>query len=129
MAGPLPVYQIKTVIEKVRIFSSLPAPILDETVEAAHAFLESELDRERPYVQGSELAKWLRRFLNLPPDRRVNILEVLKYRGVDVRALEFGIPSLDAIAVWGKEHGPGVLLNAGSNRFIGHFARIIWRNG
>ncbi len=129
MAGPLPVYQIKTVIEKVRIFSSLPAPILDETVEAAHAFLESELDRERPYVQGSELAKWLRRFLNLPPDRRVDPFDVLKYRGVDVRALEFGIPSLDAIAVWGKEHGPGVLLNAGSNRFIGHPARIIWRNG
>ena len=37
MAGPLPVNQIKTVINKVRIFASGPAPRLDETVEATRA--------------------------------------------------------------------------------------------
>ncbi len=129
MAGPLPVYQMKTVIEKVRIFPSRPAPALDETAKAAHVLLELELNSERPYVQGNELAKWLRRFLNLSPNRRIDPFDVLKYRGIDVRAIEMGIPSLDAIAVWGKQYGPGVVLNAGSNRFIGRRANIIWRNG
>jgi len=127
MAGPLPVYQIKTVIEKVRIFPSLDAPLLDETVKAAHVFLESELNSERPYVQGNEMAKWLRRFLNLSANRKIDPFSVFKYLGIDFRAIEFGIPSLDGIAVWGKQHGPGVVLNAGSNRLIG--TNSIWQNG
>jgi Zn-dependent peptidase ImmA (M78 family) len=127
IAGPLPVYQIKTVIEKVRIFEPRPAPKLDETVKAARAFLVSELYDERPYVQGNELAKWLRGYLNIPAFRGIDPFEVLRYRAVDVRAIDLKIPSLDAIAVWGKKHGPGVVLNAGSNRFRGHIN--IWRNG
>ncbi len=128
-AGPLPVHQIKTVIDKIRIFSSWPAPKLDETVETARAFLKSKLDDERPYVQGNELAKWLRGYLNISALQRIDPFDVLKYRGVDVRVFDFGIPSLDAIAVWGEKHGPGVVLNAGSRRFRGHLTRIIWRNG
>lgn len=126
MAGPLPVYQIKTVIEKVRIFPSRAAPLLVETVKAAHAFLESELDSERPYVQGNEMAKWLRGFLNLSADRKINPFKVLENRGIDVLSIEFGIPSLDGIAVWGKKHGPGVALNEGSKRLKG---ANIWQNG
>lgn len=126
MAGPLPVYQIKTVIDKVRIFPSLAAPLLDETVKAAHAFLESELDREKPFVQGVEMAKWLRRFLKLSADRKIDPFSVLRYLGIDFCAKEFGIPSLDGIAVWGKRHGPGVVLNEGSNRLI---SANIWQDG
>ena len=113
MAGPLPVYQIKSVIEKVRIFPSLAAPRIDETVKAAHVFLKSELNSERPYVQGNEIAKWLRRFLNFPAGRKIDPFKVLENRGIDYCAIDFGIPSLDGIAVWGKQHGPGVVLNAG----------------
>jgi len=130
MAGPLPLHQIKTIIGKVRIFPFLPSPRLDETVEAARAFLKSELDDERPYVQGNQLAKWLRGYLNISAFHRIDPFDILKYRGVDVRVFDFDIPSLDAIAVWGEKHGPGVVLNEGSRRFLGgHHARIIWRNG
>jgi len=114
------------VIEKVRIFPSLAAPLLDETVKAAHVFLESKLNSERPYVQGNEMAKWLRRFLKLSADRKIDPFSVLKDLGIDFRAIKFGIPSLDGIAVWGKRHGPGVVLNEGSNRLIG---ANIWQNG
>jgi Zn-dependent peptidase ImmA (M78 family) len=48
--------------------------------------------------------------------------------GVDVRVIDFGIPSLDAIAVWGSKHGPAVLLNRNSHRVRGHFISI-WRHG
>jgi hypothetical protein len=129
MAGPLPVHQIKTVIEKIRIFPPLRAPLLNETVETARAFLKSKLDNERPYVQGNELAKWFRGYLSIPPFRSIDPFDILKYRGVDVRAIDLEIPSLDAIAVWGEKHGPGVVLNEGSRRLRGHHTRVIWRNG
>lgn len=128
MAGPLPVNQIKTVINKVRIFASRPAPRLDETVEATRSFFNYKLDGERPYVQGSELAKWLRGYLSIPASRRIDPFDILKYRGVDVRVFDFQIPSLDGIAVWGEKHGPGVMLNEGSRRFRGYH-KVIWRNG
>jgi Zn-dependent peptidase ImmA (M78 family) len=128
MAGPLPLHQIKTVIDKVRIFPSLPAPKLNETVENARAFLKSKLDNERPYVQGNQLAKWLRDYLTLSPFQAINPFQVLERQGVDVRAIDFEIPSLDAIAVWGEKHGPGIILNRGSKRFGGYFT-IIWRSG
>src|SRR5262249_37940632 len=129
MAGPLPVHQIKTVIDKVRIFSSRPAPRLDETAEIARAFLKSKLADDRPYVQGNELAKWLRGYLNISAFRKVNPISILESHRVDVRAFDFEIPSLDAVAVWGKKHGPGVALNEGSRRFRGHHVDVIWGNG
>src|SRR5258708_27905298 len=115
MAGPLPVNQIKTVINKVRIFASRPAPRLDETVEATRSFFNYKLDGERPYVQGSELAKWLRGYLSIPGSRRIDPLDILKDRGVDARGFDFELRSLDGIAGRGARHGPGVLLRGALN--------------
>ena len=72
------------------------------------------------------MAKWLRGFLNFSADRKINPFKVLENRGIDVLSIEFGIPSLDGIAVWGKKHGPGVALNEGSKRLKG---ANIWQNG
>jgi hypothetical protein len=138
MAGPIPVNQIKTVIEKLRECDALLAPILKETSAAARALLVSEsLVSARSYVQGNELAKWLRGHLSISSNRKVDPYQVLWRLGVDVRVLEFYIPSLDAIAVWGSKFGPAVLLNKGSNRWRSKFAYIwqtskfayIWQNG
>jgi hypothetical protein len=129
MAGPLPVHEIKTVIDKVRIFPPRQAPMLNEAVDKARAYFESKLYDERPYIQGNQFAKWLREYLNFSPYQRVDPYYVLDQLGVDVRAFDFEIPSLDAIAVWGEKHGPGVALNLGSQRFRGYFRSIIFRSG
>ena len=129
MAGPMPLIQIKSVIKEVRTCRSRNAPKLQEIVAAAMQFIETNgLIDARPYVQGNALAIWLRRNLKLSANRTVDPINVLEQQfSVDVRVVNFGIQSLDAIAVWGPKHGPGVLLNQTSKRI--HRAANIWRNG
>jgi Zn-dependent peptidase ImmA (M78 family) len=129
MAGPIPINQIKYIIGKVRTCERRETPRLLDTQFQAFDFLESQqLENERPYVQGNELAKWLRRILNLVDDRPIDPISVLERTfGVDVRVLNFEMPALDAIAVWGSKFGPAVLLNQASAR-IRAFQNI-WRNG
>ena len=129
MAGPMPLIQIKSVIKEVRTCRSRNAPKLQEIVAAAMQFIETNgLIDARPYVQGNALAIWLRRSLKLSANRTVDPINVLERQfNVDVRVVNFGIQSLDAIAVWGPKHGPGVLLNQTSKRI--HRAANIWRNG
>jgi Zn-dependent peptidase ImmA (M78 family) len=129
MAGPLPINQIKSVIAKVRTCDPHKAPRLESAVAAIADFIRvNELGGARPYVQGDELAKWLRRQLNLMDDRRIDPMRLLEREyGVDVRYLDFGIPSLDAISVWGPNHGPAVLLNRTAARVP--FSFLPWETG
>src|SRR6266436_3413500 len=118
MAGPMPVNQVKHVIEKLRSCDPRNAPKLEKSAAAAGDFIESSgLEDARPYVQGNELAKWLRRQLKIPDDRRIDPITILERgHGVDVRFIDFGIRSLNAIAVWGPNHGPAALINSTSER-------------
>jgi IrrE N-terminal-like domain len=132
MAGPLPLSQTKSILEKVRSCRARNTPKLEEISEGAWRFLhEHNLQDVRPHVQGNELAIWLRRTLDLSANRRVDPIYVLERKlNVDVRVLDFAIPTLEAIAVWGPQYGPAVLLNKTSSR-LGNFSRIsnIWKNG
>jgi hypothetical protein len=117
MAGPLPIHQIKTVIDAVRTCHPRSAPNLDAMVSAAHEFIASQLGDARPHVQGYEIAKWLRGRLNISPALKIDPIDIIQRRcGIDVRLIDFHIQSLDAIAVWGSKHGPAVLLNKDSAR-------------
>jgi Zn-dependent peptidase ImmA (M78 family) len=129
MAGPMPLNQIKSVIKEVRKCRLRNAPKLQEIVAAATQFIETNgLIDARPYIQGNALAIWLRRNLNLSANRTVDPIQILERQfNIDVRVIDFGIQSLDAIAVWGSKHGPGVLLNQTSKRI--HKPANIWRNG
>jgi IrrE N-terminal-like domain len=132
MAGPMPLNQIKSVIQKVKTCGLSQAPKLLEMSCAAMEFVESDgLAAARPHVQGNELAIWLRRTLEMSASRTVDPERVLlKGLNVDVRLVDFGIPSLDAVAVWGQKYGPAVLLNQTSHRIrvFGHMGKI-WNNG
>ena len=127
-AGPMPLNQVKSVIEKLRSCEPLKAPTLYAAAVAAADFINSnELADARPFVQGNELAKWLRRYLNLSDDRRIDPCRILEREfRVDVRYLDFGIRQLDAVAVWGPKHGPAVLLNRTSDR-VGRSIKILNR--
>jgi hypothetical protein len=129
MAGPLPLHQIKSVIGKVRTCEIRHTPQLAKAREAALAYLDSQnLESTRPHVQGNEVAKWLRRQLDLSDHGRVDPFAILeKSYNVDVRAIDFEMPYLEAIAVWGTKFGPGVLLNKASKR-VGATTNF-WRNG
>ena len=130
-AGPLPVKQIKSIINTIRLCEHRSAPQLDKMANEAIAFLRAEeLERSRPYVQGDALAKWLRRLFGMGPDKQVDPISVLEKKcGVDVRAIHFEIPSLDGVAVWGPAYGPAVLLNQDSARINAWFMNRFWRLG
>jgi hypothetical protein len=129
MAGPMPLAQIKSILQKVRDCRPTRAPRLEQTANAAIEFIgTSRLADDRYYVQGNELAKWLRRHLDLSDGKKIDPVRILeKSFSVDVRFLDLGIPALDAIAVWGPKHGPATLLNSKSNRVkpLGD----IWKQG
>jgi hypothetical protein len=129
MAGPLPVNQIRFVLQKVRDCDPLKAPKLETAMKAAVDFIDSQgMSSARPFVQGSELAKWLRRYLKLSDDRKIDPTKILERDfGVDVRYIDLGLPSLDAIAVWGPKHGPAALLNSKSARI--RPTNRIWEHG
>jgi IrrE N-terminal-like domain len=130
MAGHLSVSQIKVVLTQVRTCDPRKTPKLDEIASDAATFIESEgLVNARPHVQGSELATWLRRVLDLSATRSVDPIHVFERQlNVDVRVVDFGIPTLDAIAVWGPKHGPAALLNRTSNRIQVPINKI-WKSG
>jgi Zn-dependent peptidase ImmA (M78 family) len=129
MAGPIPINQIKLVIEKVRTCKTRNTPQLTKTRSLVLDYMISQkLGNERQYFQGNGVAKWLRRNLNLSDHRRVDPFVILeKNYNVDVRALDFGMPYLEALAVWGTKFGPAILLNKTSKR-VGS-TKNIWRNG
>ena len=129
MAGPMPLHQIKSVLGKVKSCTPRQTPKLDEISAEAISFVSGEgLRHERPHVQGNELAIWLRRRLELSANREVDPINVLEKRfNIDVRAVDFAIRLLDAVAVWGPKHGPAVLLNKTSGRIS--YVRNIWRSG
>jgi Zn-dependent peptidase ImmA (M78 family) len=129
IAGAMPLHQIKSILEKVRTCTLRQTPKLREIAANAVTFIESgDLINARPHIQGNELAIWLRRTLGLSANRIVDPVQVLeRHLNVDVRVIDFRIPSLDAIAVWGPKYGPAVLINQTSSR-IGH-PRNIWKRG
>jgi Zn-dependent peptidase ImmA (M78 family) len=129
MAGPLPLNQIRKVIDTVRTCHLFRAPSLTDSSAAALDFLNSETLRVvRPHVQGDELAKWFRRYLNVSPSKAVDIFSVLKSQGIDCRIIDFGFAALYAIAVWGAKYGPAVLLNGDQTRIASMFTSI-WQRG
>lgn len=129
MAGPLPINQIKKVIDTVRSCGHFNAPELIASSAAAIDFVNSEsVQNVRPHVQGEELAKWFRGYLNISPSRSLDPFSVLKAQGVDVRVLDFGFSALFAVAVWGPKYGPAVLLH-GEQAKITSLFRSIWQNG
>lgn len=69
------------------------------------------LDPERKgFEQGYRLAQWLRHELGLRDDDVSDPEAVL--HGWNVAILEAELdPSLDALAAWGRRHGPGIVIN------------------
>jgi len=131
MAGQLHVNQIKALLEKIRTCAHSDAPKLQEAkLYITKYFAEQNLSEERPYVQGEAIAKVLRNYLDLPADRPVNPNTIIeKTFKIELRVLDIGPSTLDAVAVWGPTHGPSVILNQSSKRANVSWPNTIWQSG
>lgn len=65
----------------------------------------------KPYDQGYWAAIWLRRRLGLDERDAVKPAALLEGWGVHVERFEMPDSNLDALACWGRHHGPAILVN------------------
>jgi len=85
-----------------------PTVALDELSEQAEDILFALHDKP-PHEQGYRMALWLRKSLGVSDT--VDPEEVIKSWGVEVKTVELADDRVDAVACWGPDHGPAVILN------------------
>jgi len=107
----LPIEDIEAILDGIARMPKADAPQLEALTPAALAVIDDHA-RDDPYVQGYELARWLRSELGLPADRETAEPEnILRSWGVLLTSHAFH-QSIDALSCWGAGHGPGVIINS-----------------
>ncbi|MBI4820404.1 MAG: ImmA/IrrE family metallo-endopeptidase [Deltaproteobacteria bacterium] len=106
IGAPVSAELIRTTLESVRGIEKRTLPDLDRLSADCCGALGSE--RKKPFEQGEDAARWLRS--RLGARGRAEPRAILEQWNV-ILAETRTDPSLDAICVWGRRHGPAVLLN------------------
>lgn len=107
-SGKLTTEQQAVILNHIRQVPLQTTTILDQlTQELKQEFKEvGEL-----YDQGYWAANWLRRRLNKSPNEPIQLVELLKSWQVKLQDFKLENSGLDALACWGKKHGPAILIN------------------
>jgi hypothetical protein len=117
MTGVLPSAEIERLLRRASQIEARDTPGLDRLSAQVTAILNSDLRERQPFEQGVVLARFAREQLKLKNQERVDPLRMFFYKNdIYVKFEELGLANLDAIAIWGRHHGPGVLLNISSSR-------------
>ena len=117
MTGALPIAEIERLLRHASQIPVRSSPDLGELSKKAVALLDSELCGQQPFEQGVALAEFVRMALGLKPHDRADLLPRFFFQNdIYVVFKDLGLTNLDAIAVWGRNHGPGILLNTSSRR-------------
>src|SRR6266702_2845227 len=110
-ANVIGVEEQRTILAKIKELPKFSTEILDELTEQSKSAVHT--DEQRPYEAGYALARWLRHELHIDPTITVNPKEILKKWKVNIETIKLDQCRIDAIACWGKYHGPSILLNKG----------------
>lgn len=105
-ANYLPPSGQRALLEHIR---SIPPAVTPE-LDSLTAEVPRPSTQEEPHQQGYDLARWLRDKLGMRVDDRADPEGLLQAWGVVVGGEKIDA-GLDAVAVWGTQHGPAVLLN------------------
>lgn len=111
LCGDLPSTEIRRVVDAIRGANLRSTPSLDAVRNEAEALLAS-LPERVPHDQGYELARWLRRRLELAENSVADPAALLDAWNVEVTEVKVSAGEIDAIACWGPSHGPTVFVNA-----------------
>ncbi|HWA89275.1 MAG TPA: ImmA/IrrE family metallo-endopeptidase [Rhizomicrobium sp.] len=124
MAGALPTEQIRTIIQIARKFKKHDAAGLDALADDCATYIASHFHRSVPFKQGEAAARLARQKLGLADHISVNVADIARSLGIEVR-IEATTPStLDGLAIWGDAYGPGVFLNQSSGRIKERFGSV-----
>ena len=115
--GALQLEQQKQLLEQVR---QLPRTPLKELDGLSAAIKDEFTTADKPYDQGHWAAGWLRHKLAIKETEAVDPGALLGRWGVAVTDINMPDSRLDALACWGPQHGPAVLLNRAEGRLPAH---------
>jgi hypothetical protein len=107
MSSGLTPEQIAAIVSFVASVPAIETSELDDLSTEATAVT---VGSNYAYDEGFELARWLRQRLGIGPGSRVNPEDLLSRFSVSVQESRLA-SSVDAVAVWGRRHGPCVLIN------------------
>ena len=112
LVGPQPRATLRPILEAVRGVRRRDCSELNRVSEEALAVI-ADMHDEPPYMQGHELACWLRSRRGVTGrSGRVNPVMILESLSVPLVNAGLGLRTIDAIGCWGPSHGPAVLLNS-----------------
>lgn len=97
----------KHLLATIKLFGYVDTPELDQLSAECTDFLRSR-SREEPFAQGYVAAGWLRN--KLAVSKSFDAESTLAAWGVKVDQVSVN-RALDALAFWGKTHGPAILVN------------------
>lgn len=106
--GDLSKTDLGRLLNQIRDIPKQEIPDLEKLSEAA-AGLNIETTSTRPFDQGQKLAQWLRQKLGC--DKKISVKSVLNQMNVPIYNISLPCPQLDAVACWGKRHGPAIVIN------------------
>jgi hypothetical protein len=98
------------ILEKIHTVQPRLTPDLDS---ASRNVPNAEQFGIRGFEQGYELATWFRSYLELGTGP-VNPQKILEDWDVEISTMQID-PAICAVAVWGRQHGPGIILNTVSS--------------
>ena len=116
MASALPPEQIRQIIRLAKGLTKQPAPKLDAIGSRTFEYIDRHFADHRPYEQGEAAANFLREQLDLASVGAVDIFGLIEDFGAALLLERVEPSTLFALAVWGRHHGPAILLNEGSLR-------------
>lgn len=97
------------ILETINNIKRRETPFLDEVSAQAPNIDAFGL---RAYEQGYELALWLRDFLGTGTEK-ANPADILEQWNIEIIDISMD-PEICAVAVWGKNHGPSIIINSKS---------------
>jgi len=110
-----------------RVFRAVQGvPVGDYSLLDAASFRAVEHVRHlqgAPHEEGASAAQWLRDYRSIGADDPVDPEELLKSFGVHISSADFHTGSFDAIATWGPDHGPAVIVNESGQHSQGYRGR------
>jgi hypothetical protein len=119
MSSALPREDVQNILTRL---GAIPLGGGEEIATAAkdiREYIHKGHGNERPYMQGLIIAAKMRDMFFDGSEGAIDILGLFRQLGVTIYIEDLNIPSLDALAIWGRRHGPAVVLNSGSPRHKG----------
>ncbi|WP_082454458.1 MULTISPECIES: ImmA/IrrE family metallo-endopeptidase [unclassified Frigoribacterium] len=126
MASELPSETVAAVLAEIASARRGSHTAVDELMERVLVDSE-EVAVLVPYAQGHWVAQRTRSVLGLSPHERLDPGALLNRLGVEYREVSLGVEGIDAVAAWGEEYGPVVVINRDgrhSNSEVGRNASI-----